>query len=86
MEAMPPAGPFLHDEKGAKESAGEGFRFPSPCTPSLKRPKRGNCGSPIFGISPRLLSCQLSGGGALLRNGPAAPARWRKCPSGGYIQ
>ena len=53
MEAMPPAGPFLHDEKGAKESAGEGFRFPSPA-PLLKTTNQGGLRSPLLDVPPKL--------------------------------
>ena len=41
MEAMPPAGPFLHDEKGAKESAGGGISISLPLHPLLKTTKEG---------------------------------------------
>ena len=56
MEAMPPAGPFLHDEKGAKESAGEGFRFPSPA-PLLQNDQSGGPAGPPIGCTPREGTC-----------------------------
>ena len=81
---MPPAGPFLSDEKGAKESTGKGDSdFPLPCTHPLKTAKEGELRFPLFGISPRLFYCQLTGGGALLRNGPAAPGQVVQAPSPG---
>ena len=51
---MPPAGPFLSDEKGAKESAGKGDSdFPLPCTHPLKTTNQGGFGPPDWSFRRR---------------------------------
>ena len=57
---MPPAGPFLCGQKGAKEPAGKGgFRFPPfPAPIPLKTTNQGGYGPPI-GCTPR--SCSIGG-------------------------
>ncbi|BFK69317.1 hypothetical protein I3000191B1_26410 [Flavonifractor plautii] len=73
---MPPAGPFLNGQKGAKEPAGKGgFRFPPfPAPIPLKTTKEGASGPPSLESPPKLFYRLPSGGGGLLRNVPAAPA------------
>ena len=52
----PPAGPFLNDQKGAKESVKEGdFDFPLLDNPPLETTKhRGDCGPPYWKYPPKL--------------------------------
>ena len=62
----PPAGPFLNDQKGAKESVKEGdFDFPLLDNPPLKTTKhRGELRLPPIGSTPQaaLLVCCLRPG------------------------
>ena len=72
---MPPAGPFLSGQKGAKEPVKAGDSdFPRLNNPPLETAKKGELRFPLLGTSPRLFSWWSSGGGGLLRNAPAAPA------------
>ena len=51
--ALPPAGPFLTGQKGAKEPVRAGDSdFPRPDTPPLKTAKERGCGPPLW-ILPR---------------------------------
>ena len=69
--------------KGRKNRQGRGIPISPFCTHPLKTAKEGELRFPLFGISPRLFYCQLTGGGALLRNGPAAPGQVVQAPSPG---
>ena len=72
---MPPAGPFLSGQKGAKEPVKAGDSdFPRLNNPPLETAKKGELRFPLLGTSPRLFSWWSSDGGGLLRNAPAAPA------------
>ena len=72
---LPPAGPFLDGQKGAKEPVKAGDAdFPRLNNPPLETAKKGELRFPLLGTSPRLFSWWSSGGGGLLRNAPAAPA------------
>ena len=72
---MPPAGPFLSGQKGAKEPVKAGDSdFPRLNNPPLKTAKKGELRFPLLGTSPKSFYRLLSGGGGLLRNAPAAPA------------
>ena len=58
MEERPPAGPFLNDQKGAKESVKEGdFDFPLLDNPPLKTTKHRGAAAPLLEVPPRLLYC-----------------------------
>ena len=72
---MPPAGPFLSGQKGAKEPVKAGDSdFPRLNNPPLETAKKGELRFPLLGTSPKSFYRLLSGGGGLLRNAPAAPA------------
>ena len=72
---MPPAGPFLSGQKGAKEPVKAGDSdFPRLNNPPLETAKKGELRFPLLGTSPKSFYRLLSGGGGLLRNVPAAPA------------
>ena len=72
---MPPAGPFLSGQKGAKEPVKAGDAdFPRLNNPPLETAKKGELRFPLLGTSPKSFYRLLSGGGGLLRNAPAAPA------------
>ena len=78
---MPPAGPFLSGQKGAKEPVKAGDSdFPRLNNPPLETAKKGELRFPLLGTSPKSFYRLLSGGGGLLRNAPAAPA----CMRGGW--
>ena len=78
---MPPAGPFLGGQKGAKEPVKAGDSdFPRLNNPPLETAKKGELRFPLLGTSPKSFYRLLSGGGGLLRNAPAAPA----CMRGGW--
>ena len=71
---MPPAGPFLSGQKGAKEPVKAGDAdFPRLNNPPLETAKKGELRFPLLGTSPGLLCWRLSGGGGLRCNAPAAP-------------
>ena len=78
---LPPAGPFLDGQKGAKEPVKAGDAdFPRLNNPPLETAKKGELRFPLLGTSPKSFSWWSSGGGGLLRNAPAAPA----CMRGGW--
>ncbi|OUN22940.1 hypothetical protein B5G34_05945 [Flavonifractor sp. An82] len=83
---MPPAVHFRLAESGQRPIKAGDFDFPRLNNPPLETTKERELRFPLFGIFPRLFYCKLTGGGALLCNGPAAPVGCRKRPSGGYIQ
>ena len=52
----PPAGPFLNDQKGAKESVKEGdFDFPLLDNPPLKTTKHRGAAAPLLDVPPGAL-------------------------------
>ena len=52
----PPAGPFLNDQKGAKESVKEGdFDFPLLDNPPLKTTKHRGAAAPLLDVPPGVL-------------------------------
>ena len=72
---MPPAGPFLSGQKGAKEPVKAGDAdFPRLNNPPLETAKKGELRFPLLGTSPGLFSWQMLGGGGLRCTAPAAPA------------
>ena len=72
---MPPAGPFLSGQKGAKEPVKAGDSdFPRLNNPPLETAKKGELRFPLLGTSPGLFYWQILGGGGLRCNAPAAPA------------
>ena len=86
---MPPAGPFLNDQKGAKESVKEGdFDFPLLDNPPLETTKhRGDCGPPYWKYPPgSSTAASVSTGGlrchaASAGEAGAPPQQWRPWPN-----
>ena len=74
MEERPPAGPFLNDQKGAKESVKEGdFDFPLLDNPPLKTTnQRGAAAPPLLDVPPKLSYRYVICTGGLLRNAAGA--------------
>ena len=71
---MPPAGPFLSGQKGAKEPVKAGDSdFPRLNNPPLETAKKGELRFPLLGVSPEPSCWRLSDGGGLRCNAPAAP-------------
>ena len=82
----PPAGPFLNDQKGAKESVKEGdFDFPLLDNPPLKTTKhRGELRLPPIGCTPQVFYCYAACTVGLLRNAAGARCAGADVPSGGW--
>ena len=86
---MPPAGPFLNDQKGAKESVKEGdLDFPLLDDPPLETTKhRGDCGPPYWKYPPGLFYSRVCKHRRLTpsrrrRRGAAAPPQqWDPWPN-----
>ena len=71
---MPPAGPFLSGQKGAKEPVKAGDSdFPRLNNPPLETAKKGELRFPLLGVSPEPSCWRLSDGGGLRCNAPSAP-------------
>ena len=83
---MPPAGPFLNDQKGAKESVKEGdFDFPLLDNPPLKTTKhRGELRLPPIGCTPQVFYCYAACTVGLLRNAAGARCAGADVPYGGW--
>ena len=69
---MPPAAHFRLAESGQRPIKAGDFDFPRLNDPPLKTTKEREPRFPLFGIFPRLFCRKVTGGRALLRNGPAA--------------
>ena len=70
---MPPAGPFLNDQKGAKESVKEGdFDFPLLDNLPLETTKHRGAASPLLDVPPKLSYCYITCTVGLLRNAAGA--------------
>ena len=71
----PPAGPFLNDQKGAKESVKEGdFDFPILDNPPLETTKHRGAAAPLLDVPPRLFYRCATCTVGLLRNAAGALA------------
>ena len=77
---MPPAGPFLNGQKGAKEPAGKGgFRFPPfPAPIPLKTTKEGASGPPSLESPPSCSTGCLPAAGAYSVTSPPHRPIWEE--------